>query len=67
MSQADTLVVHLPDDERPTKWYNIQADLPEPLPPHTRRALRLDAMAFDDFDASGRHRPSNLLDRDSKD
>src|SRR5207249_6710143 len=24
-------------------------------------------MAFDDFDASGRHRPSNLLDRDSKD
>src|SRR2546427_4792831 len=33
MSQADTLVVHLPDDERPTKWYNIQADLPEPLPP----------------------------------
>src|SRR2546428_725560 len=33
MSQADTLVVQLPDDERPTKWYNIQADLPEPLPP----------------------------------
>src|SRR5436309_5782270 len=33
MSQADTLIVYLPDDERPTKWYNIQADLPEPLPP----------------------------------
>ncbi len=33
MSQADALVVQLPDDERPTKWYNIQADLPEPLPP----------------------------------
>src|SRR5438093_13128727 len=24
-------------------------------------------MAFDDFDASGRHRPSNLLDRDAED
>src|SRR3989475_10442393 len=24
-------------------------------------------MAFDDFDASGRHRPSNLLDRDPED
>src|SRR2546428_687705 len=33
MSQANAVVVHLPDDERPTKWYNIQADLPEPLPP----------------------------------
>src|SRR5205809_6358903 len=33
MSQADAAVVQLPDDERPTKWYNIQADLPEPLPP----------------------------------
>src|SRR5256714_8523456 len=33
MSQADATVVQLPDDERPTKWYNIQADLPEPLPP----------------------------------
>ena len=33
MSQADAVVVQLPDDERPTKWYNIQADLPEPLPP----------------------------------
>src|SRR2546427_10804851 len=33
MSQADAFVVQLPDDERPTKWYNIQADLPEPLPP----------------------------------
>src|SRR2546430_5943232 len=33
MSQADAIVVQLPDDERPTKWYNIQADLPEPLPP----------------------------------
>src|SRR2546429_3552327 len=33
MSQADATVVQLPEDERPTKWYNIQADLPEPLPP----------------------------------
>jgi tryptophan synthase beta chain len=33
MSQADAAVVQLPEDERPTKWYNIQADLPEPLPP----------------------------------
>src|SRR5438093_877372 len=33
MSQADAAVVQLPDDERPTKCYNIQADLPEPLPP----------------------------------
>ncbi|HKW43855.1 MAG TPA: TrpB-like pyridoxal phosphate-dependent enzyme [Thermoplasmata archaeon] len=32
MSQEET-VVQLPLDERPTKWYNIQADLPEPLPP----------------------------------
>ncbi len=31
MSQLESVVV-LPDDERPTKWYNIQADLPEPLP-----------------------------------
>src|SRR6266540_3574313 len=33
MSQADAVVVTLPEDERPTRWYNIQADLPEPLPP----------------------------------
>ena len=33
MSQADALVIQLPEEERPTKWYNIQADLPEPLPP----------------------------------
>lgn len=32
MSQADAAVVQLPEDERPTRWYNIQADLPEPLP-----------------------------------
>ena len=25
--------VYLPQDELPTHWYNIQADLPEPLPP----------------------------------
>jgi tryptophan synthase beta chain len=25
--------VFLPQDEMPTHWYNIQADLPEPLPP----------------------------------
>jgi tryptophan synthase beta chain len=23
----------LPEEEMPTSWYNIQADLPEPLPP----------------------------------
>ena len=33
MPQSDALAIHLPDDERPTKWYNILADLPEPLPP----------------------------------
>src|SRR5205823_2491865 len=33
MSQADATVVQLPEDERPTKWYNILGDLPEPLPP----------------------------------
>jgi tryptophan synthase beta chain len=26
-------IVFLPQDEIPTQWYNIQADLPEPLPP----------------------------------
>lgn len=31
--RSDALVVDLPADEHPTKWYNIQADLPEPLPP----------------------------------
>ena len=31
--KPDPLVVQLPEDERPTKWYNIRADLPEPLPP----------------------------------
>ncbi|HII40153.1 MAG TPA: TrpB-like pyridoxal phosphate-dependent enzyme, partial [Thermoplasmata archaeon] len=30
---SGSLVVTLPEDDRPTKWYNIQADLPEPLPP----------------------------------
>jgi tryptophan synthase beta chain len=25
--------VYLPQDEMPTQWYNIQADLPEPAPP----------------------------------
>lgn len=33
MPQSDALAILLPDDERPTKWYNILADLPEPLPP----------------------------------
>src|SRR3989475_898692 len=33
MSQADTLAVQPPDDERPTTWYTIQAAPPEPLPP----------------------------------
>jgi tryptophan synthase beta chain len=26
-------MIFLPQDEIPTQWYNIQADLPEPLPP----------------------------------
>ena len=26
-------IVFLSQDEIPTQWYNIQADLPEPLPP----------------------------------
>src|SRR2546422_1296550 len=33
MSQAEALVVQLPDDERRPKWSNIQAGLREPLPP----------------------------------
>ncbi len=32
-TQADALVAQLSEDDRPTKWYNILADLPEPLPP----------------------------------
>ena len=30
--QADSLALVLPEDERPTKWYNIVPDLPEALP-----------------------------------
>src|SRR2546425_13272247 len=30
----------------------------------TRRALRVDAVSLDDFDASGRHRAGDLFDRD---
>jgi tryptophan synthase beta chain len=37
MSEAKTIdkehAVYLPQDEMPTEWYNIQADLPEPAPP----------------------------------
>ena len=33
MTSRDALAIQLPDDERPTKWYNILADLPEPRPP----------------------------------
>ena len=33
MPRADALVSQLSDDDRPTKWYNILADLPKPLPP----------------------------------
>jgi tryptophan synthase beta chain len=29
----DTVKYFLPEDRMPTAWYNIQADLPEPLPP----------------------------------
>ncbi len=31
--RADSDVMTLSEDNRPTKWYNILADLPEPLPP----------------------------------
>ncbi|MHB8565905.1 MAG: TrpB-like pyridoxal phosphate-dependent enzyme [Nitrososphaerales archaeon] len=33
MSPDQTRAVFLKQDEIPTSWYNIQADLPEPLPP----------------------------------
>ena len=29
----ETTKFNLPENQMPTKWYNIQADLPEPLPP----------------------------------
>jgi tryptophan synthase beta chain len=29
----DTIKYVLPEDRMPTAWYNVQADLPEPLPP----------------------------------
>jgi tryptophan synthase beta chain len=32
MTQKDSFII-LDPDEMPTSWYNIQADLPEPLPP----------------------------------
>jgi tryptophan synthase beta chain len=30
----DTIKYNLSEKEMPTRWYNIQADLPEPLPPY---------------------------------
>ncbi len=30
--KVDSTMISLPVDEIPTKWYNIQADLPEPMP-----------------------------------
>jgi len=30
---GDVLAVHLPPGEGPDRWYNVVADLPEPLPP----------------------------------
>ncbi len=30
---SDVRAIHLPVEELPTKWYNIQPDLPSPLPP----------------------------------
>ena len=33
MSKNRECVTQLEPDEIPTSWYNIQADLPEPLPP----------------------------------
>jgi tryptophan synthase beta chain len=32
----DTVKYFLPEDRMPTAWYNIQADLPEPLSPPVR-------------------------------
>ena len=31
----------LPESEMPTHWYNIQADLPEPMAPHLRSPFAL--------------------------
>lgn len=33
MSSLEKRAIFLPQDDIPTSWYNIQADLPEPLPP----------------------------------
>jgi len=30
---GELLAIHLPPDEAPDRWYNVLADLPEPLPP----------------------------------
>ena len=30
----------LPESEMPTHWYNIQADLPEPMAPHLHPGTR---------------------------
>ena len=41
MSAADDLVkALLPEAEMPTHWYNIQADLPEPMAPHLHPGTR---------------------------
>ncbi|MCL2141193.1 MAG: TrpB-like pyridoxal phosphate-dependent enzyme [Dehalococcoidia bacterium] len=44
-----TIKYILPENEMPTSWYNIQADLPEPLPPYlhplTKKPLGPDDLA----------------------
>ena len=40
MSQATTRRYLLPEEELPTHYYNIAADLPEPLPPPLHPATR---------------------------
>ena len=36
----DTIKYNLPEKEMPTRWYNIQADLPEPLAPYLHPATK---------------------------
>ena len=44
----DTIRFDLPQSEIPTSWYNIQADLPEPLPPVIHPG-RMDPIGPDDL------------------
>jgi len=46
---VDSIKYVLPEKDMPTRWYNIQADLPEPLPPYihpvTKKPLGPDDLA----------------------